>query len=60
MDSENIFDLKSLIANHELRNLTVEEAIRLLGDKEKSAIMSESERIAKEFRLKIRDKENRK
>ena len=51
---ENIpVDVKSLSQLPEFRNLTVEEAIRLLGKKEKEVINQERERVLNELRSKL-------
>jgi hypothetical protein len=50
------YDVKSLAGNPEFRDLTVEEAIRLLGEKEKSKLNQERDRVLAEIKAKLDDK----
>ena len=52
---ENI-DIKQLSASLEFRDLTVEQAIRLIGEKEKALIIQEREKTMKEFNSKLDEK----
>lgn len=38
-------DLKQIVQDPEFKNLTVEQAIRLLGEKEKAKIIAEREKL---------------
>ena len=48
--------IKSLARDQQFRNLTVEQAIRLLGEKEKAVIDTEREKMVNELREKLEEK----
>jgi ABC-type lipopolysaccharide export system ATPase subunit len=48
--------IKSLTQDQQFRNLTVEQAIRLLGEKEKEVINTEREKLVNELKEKLEEK----
>ena len=56
MEGFSNFDLNSLAEDPEFRNLTLEEAIRLLGEKEKNRIDTERNRVVAEVKRTLDDK----
>ena len=50
------FDMKKFTQSSEFVNLTVEEAIRRIGEKEKDAIITEGTKTIKEFKNKLDEK----
>ena len=56
MEPLSQMDLRSLALDPEFRNLTVEEAIRLLGEKEKRRIDQEKDRVVAEVKSKLEEK----
>lgn len=48
--------IKSLTQDQQFRNLTVEQAIRLLGEKEKEVINTEREKMVNELKEKLEEK----
>jgi len=56
---ENIqYDVRSLTKLPEFSELTVEEAIRLLGEKEKARLIEDRDKAFGEIRSKLDDKVN--
>jgi hypothetical protein len=51
-----LLDVKTLAQLPEFRELTVEEAIRLLGEKEKAALNQEREKVLNDLKSKLEEK----
>ena len=51
-----LLDVKTLAQLPEFRELTVEEAIRLLGEKEKAALNQEREKVLNDLKTKLEEK----
>ena len=56
MDTASNLDWKSLIEDPEFKNLTVEQAMRLLGEREKARIENERERVVSELQARLSEK----
>jgi hypothetical protein len=56
MENSIQFDVRNLARNPEFSELTVEEAIRLLGEKEKAKLNHERDMVLKEIKSKLDDK----
>lgn len=56
MESLSQLDLKQLAQDPEFRNLTLEGAIRLLGEKEKTRIDQEKDRVVSEVKARLEEK----
>ena len=52
---ENFRDLSQLVKDREFKNLTVEQAIRLMGEKEKANIIGEREKLLQNFGKRLDD-----
>ncbi len=57
MNSISSIDIKSLAQDPDFRNLTVEEAIRLLGEREKQNIENERVKVVNELKKRLEEKE---
>jgi hypothetical protein len=55
MSELSSIDLKALSEDPEFRNLTVEEAMRRLGEKEKALIESERVRVVTDLRSRLEE-----
>jgi hypothetical protein len=51
-----MLDVKALAQLPEFQNLTVEEAIRLLGEKEKTSLNQEREKVLNDLKAKLDEK----
>jgi hypothetical protein len=57
MNSISPIDMKALAQDPDFRNLTVEEAIRLLGEREKQNIENERVKVVNELKKRLEEKE---
>lgn len=57
MNSISPIDMKALAHDPDFRNLTVEEAIRLLGEREKQNIENERVKVVNELKKRLEEKE---
>lgn len=56
MNAVPSIDLKSLAQEQDFRNLTVEQAIRLLGEREKESIENERIRVVEDLKGRLQEK----
>ena len=56
MDTTSSLDLSTLARDPQFSNLTVEQAIRLLGEREKQQIENERAKVVEEMRARLNER----
>ena len=56
MEKDILYDVRQLARNPEFIELTVEEALRLLGEKEKTKLNQERDLVLQEIKSKLDEK----